>query len=200
MSLATQLASVVPADFAEAIACVGAFAAAFEAASPSQRSRLRVAAAGERGLLARSRSRRCGVSVSLYDGPESGLDSSAKYAIVCDDHGGVVGFEKRRDAEGFMATPDRWCPYCSGQEPVEPSVEPFQGTAGRPYNASRAASPCVVCGRHVGSPRAYARVVRGEGGYRWAAPDEVVDGEEDMGAYPVGSECLRKLGRFAVPA
>jgi hypothetical protein len=116
LHLASVAASAKPADFGEAIAFVAFVAAVYEAATAGQRSVLRVAAADEAGLLKRSRSRKCGVGVSLYLGPESGIDLENKYVIVCDAHGGVVGFDRKSAAEGFMATPDQWCPYCRGEE------------------------------------------------------------------------------------
>lgn len=84
------------------------------------------------------------------------------------------------------------------------TVVPFQGTPQRPYNASRAINPCCVCGRHVPSPKWYARVVLDEGTTRFAMPDEVIVESRmttDLGGFPVGSAaCARRIGRFAVPA
>jgi hypothetical protein len=56
----------------------------------------------------------------------------------------------------------------------------------------------VVCGRNVIDPKAYARVARGPSGYRFVMPEERVADGDDMGGYPVGSECMKKIGRFAV--
>mgnify|MGYP007122129297 FL=1 len=116
MHLASVAASARPADFGEAIAFVAAVAAVYERASSGQRAALRAAAADEAGLLRRSRSRKCGVGVSPYLGAESGIDVESRYVLVCDDHGGTTGFDRRDAAESFMPVPDQWCPYCRGDE------------------------------------------------------------------------------------
>lgn len=81
----------------------------------------------------------------------------------------------------------------------EPTARPFQGTPTKSFADSKAATPCCVCGRNVPSVTWRARVVM-DGGYRFAMPAEVVDAAYDLGGFPVGSECRKKLGRFAIPA
>lgn len=90
-----------------------------------------------------------------------------------------------------------------------PSVRPFSGTKTRTYTeneeATHATNPCGVCGRQIDDAREcyVARVVYG--GARWAMPDATVDecGDPieprgDMGAFPIGPTCAKKLGAFAV--
>ena len=81
----------------------------------------------------------------------------------------------------------------------EPTARPFQGMPSQPFCDSKAPTPCCVCGRNVPSVTWRARVVM-DGGYRFAMPDEVVDEARDLGGFPVGSECRKKLGRYAIPA
>jgi len=35
-----------------------------------------------------------------------------KYWTICQDHGGLVGHTTRKDAVGWAASPEDWCPTC----------------------------------------------------------------------------------------
>lgn len=113
-----ELASWRPTTVGEAFQQVAVLAAVWDHATSTQRARLRVAASDEAGLVQRRKVRGSGVTVAIYNAAEQGIDCDvdAKYAIVCETHGGVVCVPTLRAAKLFAPVPDEWCPYCRGEE------------------------------------------------------------------------------------
>lgn len=68
-------------------------------------------------------------------------------------------------------------------------VPPKRGR--RRHEGSGDAYPCVVCGTPIPTPEYEVRLV--DGGASLALPDEVVDARGDMGLYPIGPECRRRI-------
>jgi len=83
------------------------------------------------------------------------------------------------------------------------TLRPFSGP--RHYeNSMRAnddphgADPCVYCGKGIKNGKAthFARVV--DGGARFGTKDEPDNGPGEMGVWPVGPECCKKLAKAGV--
>lgn len=57
-----------------------------------------------------------GLTVGLYATEQAGFTAAdgGHWATVCEDHGGIVQYELRRDAEAFLSHPEEWCPTCQG--------------------------------------------------------------------------------------
>lgn len=70
------------------------------------------------GRVELRRAHSTGTQVGLYRSAEAGLeqDPDLQWAVVCEDHGGIVCMETRANARTAMSCPDEWCPTCSGQE------------------------------------------------------------------------------------
>lgn len=112
-----DVASSRPSWFGEAIAFVAFVAGGYELASPSQRSKIRVAATGLAGLIER-RKIRTGVTASVYDADEAGLDASdGRYVVVCEDHSMTLGgVTSLRLARARMTDTSEWCAHCRGSD------------------------------------------------------------------------------------
>lgn len=54
------------------------------------------------------------------------------------------------------------------------------------------ALPCVVCGKGVSKPRWWVRLHLGGSHLVTEAEAETLPENEDMGAYPLGADCLRQ--------
>lgn len=70
------------------------------------------------GLVEQRRARSTGTQVGLYRSAEAGLEADPElpWAVVCEDHGGIVCTATRAQARTAMSGPDEWCPRCSNQE------------------------------------------------------------------------------------
>lgn len=112
-----DVASCRPSWFGEAIAQVAFVASGYELASPSQRSKIRIAVTGIAGLIER-RKTRAGVTASVYDADEAGLDASdGRYVVVCEDHSmSLGGVTSLRLARIRMTDTADWCATCRGSD------------------------------------------------------------------------------------
>lgn len=62
----------------------------------------------------------------------------------------------------------------------------------RANQQSHGDNPCIICGRYVKKPSKYsARLC--DGGSNFAPVDIEIDWRNDMGFYPIGPECRKKL-------
>lgn len=58
-------------------------------------------------------------------------------------------------------------------------------------------NPCILCGRYVKKPEKYmARLC--DGGSNFAPVNIEIDWKNDMGYYPIGPECQKKLPKIFV--
>ncbi len=76
---------------------------------------------------------------------------------------------------------------------------PFSGSR-YDLNASRTKAsedPCAICGKGIkpSNPRHWVHVIRGGAVFAPIAQVEEIDPAGDMGWYPIGTECARKLPR-----
>lgn len=68
-------------------------------------------------------------TVILVDGYLQGLttpdQSDGRWWLICDEHGGCVGFENQEDARSFLSHPENWCPTCQGfEDPANERKQP----------------------------------------------------------------------------
>jgi hypothetical protein len=71
------------------------------------------------GYRAHTKARSTGTTVILVDGYVQGVESPGlgdRWALICDDHGGVVCFDRYEDARATIAHPEHWCPTCQGYD------------------------------------------------------------------------------------
>lgn len=70
------------------------------------------------GYRAHRRSRVTGTTVVLLDGHAAGMTSPAdgdgRWAVLCDQHGGIIATDTQAEARSLMADPTDWCPVCQG--------------------------------------------------------------------------------------
>lgn len=66
------------------------------------------------GLITTRRVRQTGNLVSLYRANDAGIedDPTTPYALVCEDHAGVVCVETQDVGLGELPYPNDWCPTC----------------------------------------------------------------------------------------
>ncbi len=123
MGRIVALAEWRPTDYDGAIQQVAMVAAAWERASPSQRARLRIAAAGEAGLIQRRKSRVTRTTVAVYGAAAQGIetDPECKYAVVCEDHGTCVCVKTLSQARDTAPDPTNFCDDCRAAEELAPS-------------------------------------------------------------------------------
>jgi hypothetical protein len=71
------------------------------------------------GEVRRSRARETGTTVVLVDRHCGGdwIDGDHRWALLCEDHGGLLDIETRALATSWMAQPSGWCSGC--QEVVD---------------------------------------------------------------------------------
>lgn len=107
---ARWLASLRPATLGDALAIVASLEAARPHLSAAQWRRARWAA---EGVLEQGRARSTGTLVSIV--PASLYESDpdvGRYALICEDHGGIVIADAITNARGWKPRPEGWCPTC----------------------------------------------------------------------------------------
>lgn len=77
---------------------------------------------GIKGLVAKSVAMSTGVTVFLFHGDQSGLESDPEvpWMTVCEEHASCVGHKTLKDARSWMAEPQMWCEGCQGKNDVKP--------------------------------------------------------------------------------
>ncbi len=120
---AAAVAAMAPDNLGDAFVQIAFIAAVYDRASPSQRAALRVAAAGEAGLLRRARSRKTGTTTAVYRAEEQGIESDPEfpYAVVCETHGTIVCVGTRRQAFDTAPDPTQFCDDCRAAEARPPA-------------------------------------------------------------------------------
>lgn len=84
------------------------------------------------GLVAHRRARSTGTLVSVYDNAAAGLDDEGgamPYSTVCEAHSGLISHPNKTLALDWMASPEEWCPTCSGEIPDPHATPVKQATA-----------------------------------------------------------------------
>lgn len=67
----------------------------------------------EAGIRYQSRSRSSGTLITIYLANEQGIDvGDQKYAVVCRDHGSILGVSTLAEAHSWLAMPAEWCDAC----------------------------------------------------------------------------------------
>lgn len=76
------------------------------------------------GYRDHTRARTTKTLVILVDDRDGILDSDPelRWFLICDGHGGCVGFDRKADALEHLAHPEEWCPYC--QEGKDDDLDP----------------------------------------------------------------------------
>lgn len=69
---------------------------------------------GISGFVSKSVARSTGVTVSLFHGDQSGLETDPEipWMTVCEQHASCMGHKALRDARAWMAHPQVWCEGC----------------------------------------------------------------------------------------
>ena len=62
--------------------------------------------------IKQSKARSTGTTVSLVAFPKDHPDG--KWALICEEHAGIVHFDLKASAISYMASPESWCPGCQG--------------------------------------------------------------------------------------
>lgn len=69
------------------------------------------------GCVERKRSRETGTLTEVFIAAEQGIDvGDCKYAVVCRDHGTLLGVDNLRDARYYRAHPTGFCEECRDAE------------------------------------------------------------------------------------
>jgi len=70
-------------------------------------------------LVLRRKAHSTGTHVCLYRSAmsEIEMDPALPWTTLCEEHGGSVSHETRKNAESFLSHPEEWCPTC--QEPKD---------------------------------------------------------------------------------
>jgi len=65
------------------------------------------------GLRVYRKARTTGTHVSLYDGPEAGLDYNyGRWNTVCEEHGCIIQHKTYAIALSHLSYPNEWCEEC----------------------------------------------------------------------------------------
>ena len=66
------------------------------------------------GIVLYRKARSTGTHVGLYRSVEAGIepDPATPWSTVCEEHGGVVCYATRQNAESYLSHPEQWCPVC----------------------------------------------------------------------------------------
>ena len=92
---------MVPPSFEEMWTQIALIAAVWPAMTPQQRARLRAGVHGVTGLVERKVCPATGTEVGIYDKSSGLLDVGSpecRYAVICEEHGGLVMVESLRVA------------------------------------------------------------------------------------------------------
>ena len=96
-----DIAGMVPPTFADAWSQVAAVAAGWPCLTAAQQRKVRAAHYGIRGLVELTRCATTGTDVGIYDKSSGLLDIGSpecRYAVICEEHGGLVMVESLRVA------------------------------------------------------------------------------------------------------
>ena len=70
---------------------------------------------GFAGCFARGKCRETGTVTGAYVSAEQGIDTGDEpYAVLCEDHGSVLGVPTKDHARYFRAHPLEFCDHCRG--------------------------------------------------------------------------------------
>ena len=96
------------------------------ATATDRRAALRAAATAARraawpanaGLIDYRKVRSTGTHVGIYDGEQSGMDTSGgRWQTVCEEHSTIISHTTRKLAFWHAPCPEEWCERCNGQDP-----------------------------------------------------------------------------------